>query len=616
MKALKEKRIGLRSLWRRGLVILSLFALVLASCDDTSGGGGSSAPSGKVPLEINVIKQPANVSYEGLKVDVTGIQIEARYADNPNKWVPVTDLSQYGVWPKYTQRFSGDLKGGEDKTTYTYYTMGDGAPVKTPITVNVMNLIRSDSKTVDTPAGNPFTPGAIPNTPTDGAEKWAQGANVYVLPGYKNKYRVDEFPDFDNIKVQGQYSDNKFFDIPLEKDMRWEIRPIYKDGNVTCPGALVISIGGVGNELWKQGTADDGYGPPKETASNKGVEVFVYLEEVYKVNGIALKTPPAVEGIFYWEDDSSAEWLKRVQDAELEVTYSNGQTLPLSVKDAIRQNTVWEYFNPTGTEYPFTVYGIDRTALADTTGTRTFWPAHKDPQITFNYRQWSTTHKVVIYTKFTSVEATPKAGAGTAIDVDMSPSVNDKRGNSAKWFADQIDVYAWFTAQSDANKTNKVKLTYQAVTFNTDNSTTMTEVRKGGIYTDLSGGTYDDYLKATGRDGTAGGKYGTNYTGGPLYYTMDFGDPDYQYDTTRLQWYKGPNAWGQSAEPKNNGATGKNVTIYYTPGIGPTAATAPIYEATIPPGGRAPFKPNGPNAKNYKVPVTWKGIGSATPTTW
>ena len=101
MKALQEKRISLRSLWRRSLVILSLIALAFASCGDSDSGDPSTPV---IPIEptrlivgMELIDPPAefNVAvYEGMPVNLAGIRVIARYADgqyeyltNPNLFI-------------------------------------------------------------------------------------------------------------------------------------------------------------------------------------------------------------------------------------------------------------------------------------------------------------------------------------------------------------------------------------------------------------------------------------------------------------------------------------------------------------------------------------------------
>jgi len=92
MKALKEKRVSLRSLFRRSLVILSLLALAFASCSDS---GGSDTPTSQPPtngptqtapvktvVRLNVIDHPYLPSYEGAYPDLTGLKVQVLWNNN------------------------------------------------------------------------------------------------------------------------------------------------------------------------------------------------------------------------------------------------------------------------------------------------------------------------------------------------------------------------------------------------------------------------------------------------------------------------------------------------------------------------------------------------------
>jgi len=90
MKALKEKRVSLRSFLRRGLVILSLFALVFASCSESGGEEGGSDPTGGQPTttpprkvdSVRLLSNPVNHSFQGARIDLRGIQLEIKYSDS------------------------------------------------------------------------------------------------------------------------------------------------------------------------------------------------------------------------------------------------------------------------------------------------------------------------------------------------------------------------------------------------------------------------------------------------------------------------------------------------------------------------------------------------------
>jgi len=111
MKALKEKRVSLRSLFRRSLVILSILALALAfgSCSSDSGSG-SEVPTGEptepptpvIPapvtvLNMTVLKHPINPSFEGAYPDLTGLEVLVKWTNGDQKIV--TDTSLFTVYP-------------------------------------------------------------------------------------------------------------------------------------------------------------------------------------------------------------------------------------------------------------------------------------------------------------------------------------------------------------------------------------------------------------------------------------------------------------------------------------------------------------------------------------
>jgi len=102
MKALKEKRVSLRSLLRRSLVILSLLALALAfafaSCSSDSGSSEPSEPTGptdttepttppierdpvKTVIAMTVLEHPNVPSFEGAMPNLSGLQVMVKWND-------------------------------------------------------------------------------------------------------------------------------------------------------------------------------------------------------------------------------------------------------------------------------------------------------------------------------------------------------------------------------------------------------------------------------------------------------------------------------------------------------------------------------------------------------
>ena len=106
MKALKEKRNSFRSLWRMGLVILSVFALVLAACGNIETGsvldssktvdppkeiskanGDTTTPASEYPSSIQIKRgsRPTAYSKEGQPPNLAGLEFNVLYKDGSMK---------------------------------------------------------------------------------------------------------------------------------------------------------------------------------------------------------------------------------------------------------------------------------------------------------------------------------------------------------------------------------------------------------------------------------------------------------------------------------------------------------------------------------------------------
>jgi len=152
MKALKEKRISLRSLWRRGLVILSLFALVFASCGDSSSSGDDSSGGLRV-VEISVASQPTEDQYLGQPVDLTGMELTVKYNDGSKKTVPFDGKNFSAVPDIYTGWYdtAGNFYGmpdceviyGGQSATALFYGQGSNS-------VGRWGIVRANTNTYGT----------------------------------------------------------------------------------------------------------------------------------------------------------------------------------------------------------------------------------------------------------------------------------------------------------------------------------------------------------------------------------------------------------------------------------------------------------------------------------
>jgi len=110
MKALKEKRLSLRSLIRGGLVILSLFALVFAiGCNTSSdpdpgpgpgpGTDPTTAPVVPYVTGISVMGKPTNPSFQGLAPDLTGVTAQVIWSNSTQaQYINGEDLAKNGFY--------------------------------------------------------------------------------------------------------------------------------------------------------------------------------------------------------------------------------------------------------------------------------------------------------------------------------------------------------------------------------------------------------------------------------------------------------------------------------------------------------------------------------------
>jgi len=375
MKALKEKRISLRSLWRRGLVILSLFALVFASCNNTDEpeGSTSSGPK-KIPAQIRILSQPANPSYEGLAIDLSGLKAEVQY-EGSTDWYPVTDLNRIKVTPNigvcldtriYPRWDNGARVIPVEKydTGTTIYTTEFGSfPDYKFLYVEDGGQLEIPTNTIDIKGGID-APKIVPLARVDGT--WfdsAVGINskyykVYSAQGVqltgstKMKTKsifVDGRPDFSDLTCEAHYMDGREVPVPLQADtIKWQILPRYDSGDkeITGTGYLEVTIGY--------------YLPPNRTMpASFGVSDYAVYEEVFHVVSIDVTLPPEEEmpKFFYWEDDGVAAWVDRFAgtNTTIKVNYSSGADpsyREIKIQDAINENKVYWNDNPEGPGNP------------------------------------------------------------------------------------------------------------------------------------------------------------------------------------------------------------------------------------------------------------------------
>ena len=305
MKALKEKRIGFRSLLRRGLVILSLFALVFAfaSCADSDGDDDTSQPpitntdppvsKGTVPARIEIISWPVNDQYEGLPLDLTGLKIRVFASDNPkNNWTVAWEeqKDKFYTNPPYAVGVIGQTSTGTDlvwlpqlQYDLTWIT-AYGNPLS-PISsatqnAQVLDLQDTDSVAVkaagtDTlllknlPTVVPIMRAAVwtdietsdPRYVYDSVKdvyNWSKGLR-FTTKDYNQKVYVDDNPTLSKYTLEAEYypvtkekeRGGKIKPFALDQTTEWRIVPDYKyratdtvrANPIGATGDLLVTVG-------------------------------------------------------------------------------------------------------------------------------------------------------------------------------------------------------------------------------------------------------------------------------------------------------------------------------------------------------------------------------------
>jgi hypothetical protein len=376
MKALKEKRISLRSLWRRGLVILSLFALVFASCSDSSGDGGVSSRGPRVS-SFKIVKSPANNQYMGQEVDLRGLVVEVRYANG--------DINPALTYEGHEDMFTTNPRvvtgwdfsnPGELNATRYYDLIFDGLLADRPLDFIVRDGLTYPIIT-DVVMERVYN-AAGGGMKIDGPKN--MGLNVTGTVNQKTAYVDDTTYDFSGLELWADYLTDEdlvkllymdWVDQPWDvkvkkndlvwvpkiekrpvpfKNVTWTIRPRYEKGvrpaGGVFDGYVWITVG----QDFRYDRWEDWY---YDWTPGMGLSTPVVLDEVYTVkdiNAINLKgvaDEDFLYSYFYWQENTRSAWINRMgPDAYLDVTYSNGQTQQKWIKDLAIRSDIYLNSNP------------------------------------------------------------------------------------------------------------------------------------------------------------------------------------------------------------------------------------------------------------------------------
>jgi len=479
MKALKEKRISLRSLWRRGLVILSLFALVFASCGESDSAGDDSSGAGI--LRIKVLQGPQNDQYYGRPVDLEGAIIEVTYNNGNKEKLDVDNSGKFTAWPRIVTGFyyyddDGDVafKGMEGCIiTYKNFFNYDQSAIK-----NSDSYAEFDG---DIWCIEPYnTRNTWGSGPIPGVDEGLYDLGLHIVGRdrmAKKAYVDDDNFDLSGLEIEADYilpdtTQRDYKKINLA-DTSWRILPSYEsNADGSSRGFLYITAG------------EDVYGFMNQAdyriayygGNNKGVTASVPLDNVYTVTGIDLASPPELEDYFYWQTNTSAKWIERLgDDAQLVVNYSGGApSKKFYIKDLEKNRKIWYNANPGATgagdshtgagwkynehddmlpealkyiRYDFFIVPIQYPLTVK---------ANKDPGITLYYRGFTKKIPVDVFTTLSSISAVSKSG-GEIIHNPGAARDNDKDMGEpgSGGLADLMEVTAIYQAYNNPSVQSK-----------------------------------------------------------------------------------------------------------------------------------------------------------------
>ena len=479
MKALKEKRISLRSLWRRGLVILSLFALVFASCGDSSSDEPSSGPR---VVSISIVDGPANNQYYGKPVDKTGVSLWVKYSDGTAG--PAKDITKFTTVPRVVTGSYADWSEGQDGfSTYNgCWLFYEGAKAWLSFDdVKVYPIVRKD--TTWNWDANPAT----------GSWQWNDrgssdvGLNLVGKLAKTEYYADDDTFDFSGLELWADYDTDD--GIQPEKlsfgDVTWKILPDYshKNDDGTYKGYVCVTVGEFIDEYFFDDT-------PGIYWYCEGITALRQLDKVFTVrdkDAIELIDPPEkLDEFFLWEDNSRDAWLEKLEKASLKVTYTNGQPKTFKIADLAKNTRIWYNENPNyAANWPEWTYKVDGAVIDYDFTVIPFankFDKKTSPALTVYYRGGRIKVPVNVYTTLVSVAVEPKnpgelsytPGAGRDNDVD-----NGKEGPAE--LAKLLSVKATYST-TDKSSSTEVPLDYW---FSLSDAKLLKAIENGYVYETL-----------------------------------------------------------------------------------------------------------------------------------
>jgi hypothetical protein len=478
MKALKEKRISLRSLWRRGLVILSLFALVFASCSDS---GSSDDGGGKIVQKVEFLGT-IGPQYWGAPIILDGITAAVTYTDGTS--YTETDTSKFTVKPPVATGYIDSTGGfhGMNAILLSYSGLEDKA-----IFVNTVGIIRNNTKNPD-----------IVDNPTNDDGSYADGVELTGIKKMTTKtaFVDQERFDFAGLTLEANYIDDNTETIPFKDGIiNWRVVPDYEDAkkhaNGVGKGWVYITVG-QNTYDWMGVAADGSQLRVPAGADIGGITVKATLDTVYTVNTLTVEPAPAFD-LFYWEEDSSAAWIDRLISHDLVVTYKGSSTTnTYPIADLKKKMDIFHNENP-GVQYKdFWVIPVCMVQSNKNPNPYDDYNKHvnyvkrdnPNPAVKIYYRgQWAEPVPVNVFTRLSSVAGVGQGEAALEFDCTPENQDNDRfpygdrvPKNIAELCA-KIVVTATFQAYNDTTKTKDYTVPYGAYT--TDYATVWGGLKEG-----------------------------------------------------------------------------------------------------------------------------------------
>jgi hypothetical protein len=651
MKALKEKRINLQSLWRRSLVILSVLALAFAACGDSS----SSNKDVVVPVRIVYSGNGTAINYQGYAPDLAGFTFAVEYSDGSTR--TFTDTRQFVVTPRFitgTYSATDNLVFVPDVNFTVSY--GQAQTIVPLPAANIRALVRTPL------AGTPEFDSAY--NPTNQNFLLASGLQIHGAPQMQRTYYVDDRPNFNRLRAEALYWVDRERNITEVKEfnlvdkarigaVQGIIHPLYNASPRTATGTGILYItfarhprfdpnegvyaqsGGntIGVDRDVTGTAGTDFDYILSVLrADAGVTVALPLDEVWHVHEFAFENTPAVDAIFYWQANWQTDrwrmatnpWLSRIAGATFRVTYSNGRSYVRSLDFLLNAPEVWWNRNDAGS------VAVPQPAPVQLSTSRAFWivpppfpqgnngvrtvggtdvaefPNGTGPQVlSLYYRGYTIPLPVKIWNRLDRIEAVPIEPGAININMAVGGQDNDNitLGGAAndRQFAGLFNVRAHFSELQDPDSVIDIPLTYNfayaralGLASNPPNNALVpdpsTVARPASIAAISVPGTNSITTANLGRT-----------------YTMNFGE--YRRTLVNLPASITDNGWGHSSYVLNNDETSTVTFWYFAPSVAwPGLDIAPALH-----GLQDMHIFDGNDEHTAEVTVGWTGIAAYVP---